>query len=363
MYRNDFKMIFSAACFFMCSCTNTLTAYSQNPMQLSFSSKELTEQIMIGNYAEAEKMLQESDSENITGRFWLMLKQQKQADALSYLEENIARSSLEKRKELIITGIAILNDTKYYDESENLTSKYQSILEDQQSNQSIYAMLLFLERCKKDNNINGARKITDRILEDGGKSFPEYESINAVYGFAMYLYSHKMAPESLNYLEELMAVFPETSLDPGYQHQWATVAISADRSLEALVKFDEIQTDYPDYYKKNSASIHIGRGLAYKELKDYEESFKEHLKASELIASNKKDFGHLKPLADSGILFYNQRQEFLKEIENAQRQQQQTEFQVESPPNSSRIRFFVAISGFVLIALIFLYRRKNELHT
>jgi tetratricopeptide (TPR) repeat protein len=88
------------------------------------------------------------------------------------------------------------------------------------------------------------------------------------YKLVDYLYTHGNSVQALYFLEKIYDRFPETTIDPGYQLQWCHIVNALGRCTEALLKLDQIQTKYPEYFAENEALFHIARAMAYRGIGD-----------------------------------------------------------------------------------------------
>lgn len=88
------------------------------------------------------------------------------------------------------------------------------------------------------------------------------------YKLVVDLYTNDNPVKALYFLEKMYNRFPETTIDPGYQLQWCHIVNALGRWPEALLKLDQNQTKYPEYFEKNEALFHIARAMAYRGMGD-----------------------------------------------------------------------------------------------
>lgn len=221
---------------------------------------ELYKLIQEEKYSEAEVRALSFERVDPNLVAWLKLKQGNFVAGVELLEKSI-KSASTNQVEVLLSSIAILAEVSTED-ALRMAERYLAMAE-WRNEEKLKASLVRL-RLK-----HGSQEDAILIMEGLYKNKIAPPTLkDDTYKLVDYLYTHGNSVQALYFLEKIYDRFPETTIDPGYQLQWCHIVNALGRCTEALLKLDQIQTKYPEYFAENEALFHIARAMAYRGIGD-----------------------------------------------------------------------------------------------
>jgi len=239
---------------------------------------ELYKLIQEEKYSEAEVRALSFERVDPNLVAWLKLKQGKIVAGVELLDKSI-KSASTNQVEVLLASIAILAEVSTKD-AIRMAERYLAMAE-WRNEEKLKASLVRL-RLKL-----GPQEDAIEIMEGLYKNKIAPPTLkDDTYKLVDDLYTHGNSVQALYFLEKIFDRFPETTIDPGYQLQWCHIVNTLGRCTEALLKLDQIQTKYPEYFAENETLFHIARAMAYRGIGDQARSKTEWQLVTNLAVKN-----------------------------------------------------------------------------
>lgn len=209
---------------------------------------------------------------------WLKLKQGNIVAGVEILEKSVETASTNKA-EVLLTSISLLADVSI-EQAVRMAERYLAMAE-WQNDETLKGSLARL-RLKQ-----GSQEDAVAMMEEIYKNNIALPTLkNDTFQLIVDLYTKNNLGQALHFLEKMYVRFPETTIDPGYQLQWCHIVNGLGRSTEVLLKLDQIQTKYPEYFLANEGLFHMARAMSYRGIGDHARSKSEWQLVTNLAIKN-----------------------------------------------------------------------------